>query len=125
MISYFLNTYKDFIYLFLDRGEGREKVRERNINVWLARMCPDGESNQRPFGSQVGTQSTEPHQPAPNSNKFCFTEATNLRAGRDLAGMRSEPLILQRKLEPRLDWGHTHPQASQWPGSETSSSDVF
>ena len=26
-------------------------------------MCPDLESNQQPFGSQVGTQSTETHQP--------------------------------------------------------------
>ena len=25
-------------------------------------MCPDWELNQQPFGSQVGTQSTEPHQ---------------------------------------------------------------
>ena len=25
-------------------------------------MCPDWESNQRPFGSQAGTQSTGPHQ---------------------------------------------------------------
>ena len=35
---YFL---KDFIYyLFLERGEGREKERERNINVWLPLACP-------------------------------------------------------------------------------------
>ena len=26
-------------------------------------MCPDWEFNQGPFGSQVSTQSTEPHQP--------------------------------------------------------------
>ena len=26
---------KDLFYLFLDRGEGREKERESNINVWL------------------------------------------------------------------------------------------
>ena len=26
-------------------------------------MCPDWELNQQPFGSQAGTQSTEPHQP--------------------------------------------------------------
>ena len=26
---------KDFIYLFFEREEGREKERERNINVWL------------------------------------------------------------------------------------------
>ena len=31
---------KCFIYLFLERGEGREKERERNINVWLPLMCP-------------------------------------------------------------------------------------
>ena len=27
--------FKDFIYLFVERGEGRKKERERNINVWL------------------------------------------------------------------------------------------
>ena len=36
--------FKDFIYLFvclfLDRREGKEKQRERNINVWLPRMRP-------------------------------------------------------------------------------------
>ena len=26
-------------------------------------MCPNWESNQGPFGSQAGTQSTEPHLP--------------------------------------------------------------
>ena len=31
---------KDFIYLFLERGEGKEKERERNINVWLPLECP-------------------------------------------------------------------------------------
>ena len=27
--------FKDFIYLFLESWEGREKEKERNINVWL------------------------------------------------------------------------------------------
>ena len=31
---------KDFIYLFLDSGERREKESERNINVWLPLTCP-------------------------------------------------------------------------------------
>ena len=26
-------------------------------------MCPDWELNQQPFGSEAGTQSTQPHQP--------------------------------------------------------------
>ena len=56
-------------------GGGREKERERNISVWLPLPYPqlgtwpanqacalDWESNQRPFGSQAGAQSTEPHQ---------------------------------------------------------------
>ena len=61
IISFF---FKDFIYLFLERGERREKERERNINVWLPHgpptgdlahnpgMCPDWELNQSPFGLQ-------------------------------------------------------------------------
>ena len=31
---------KDFIHLFLERGEGREKERERNTNVWLPLAHP-------------------------------------------------------------------------------------
>ena len=69
--------FKDFIYLFLERREGREKERERNISVqeihWSVAshtpptgdLCPDWESSQQPLGSQAGTQSTEPHQPGP------------------------------------------------------------
>ena len=34
---YFL---KDFIYLFLERGEREEEERERNINVWMPLVCP-------------------------------------------------------------------------------------
>ena len=37
-MSFFLKIL--FIYLFLDREEGRKKERERNINVWLPRRCP-------------------------------------------------------------------------------------
>ena len=40
VIFFFFTFFKDFIYLFLERGEGREKERERNINVWLPLTCP-------------------------------------------------------------------------------------
>ena len=30
----YFNFLKDFIYLFLERGEGKEKERETNINVF-------------------------------------------------------------------------------------------
>ena len=32
--------FRDFIYLFLERGERREKERERNISVWLPLVHP-------------------------------------------------------------------------------------
>ena len=38
-LRYFFQIYlffEDFIYLFLDRREGREKERKRSINVWLS-----------------------------------------------------------------------------------------
>ena len=79
-IPYLFVFFKDFSYLFLETGKGREKERERNIYVRekhdrcmspagdLAHnsgMCPDWELSQQPLSSQAGTQSTEPHQPGP------------------------------------------------------------
>ena len=37
---YFFIYFLNFIYLFLEKGEGRKKERERNINVWLPLDCP-------------------------------------------------------------------------------------
>ena len=66
--------FKDYIYLFLE--EGREEEREKHQCVIVScalstgdlacnpGMCPGWESNQRPFGSQAGTQSTMPQQGA-------------------------------------------------------------
>ena len=41
--------FKYFLYLFLERKEGREKERGRNINVWLLLACP-------PLGTWPATQ---------------------------------------------------------------------
>ena len=61
------------LYLFIFRERGREGDKHQCVVASLVPptrdmahnpgMCPDWESNQRPFGSQAGTQSTEPHQP--------------------------------------------------------------
>ena len=67
--------FKDFIYLFLQRGREGEwegEIHQCVVASWTPPtgdlacnpgMCPDWESNQWPFGLQAGTQSTEPHQP--------------------------------------------------------------
>ena len=66
------------LFIYLERGEGREKERERNISRYtdiraptggLARnpgMCPYQKSNWWPFGSQPVPQSTDQHQPGEN-----------------------------------------------------------
>ena len=38
--TYFGFFKKNLFILLLDRQEGREKERERNINVWLPLVCP-------------------------------------------------------------------------------------
>ena len=59
-------------YLFLE-GKGGRKGRETSMCGCLTSapysahnpgMRPDWELNWRPFGSQAGAQSTEPHQPS-------------------------------------------------------------
>ena len=78
LILFMFLFFKHFIYLFLERGrEGEEHPCVVASHVPpagdLARspgMCPDWESNQRPFALQAGTQSTEPHQPGPYFHLF-------------------------------------------------------
>ena len=40
ILFYLLYFFKKILFIFLDRGEGREKERERNINVWLPLTHP-------------------------------------------------------------------------------------
>ena len=72
--------FKDFIYLFLEKREGREGEKHQRVVASRAPptgdlacnpgMCPDQVSNLRPLGSQAGAQSTEPHQPGLNNNRI-------------------------------------------------------
>ena len=63
------------LFIFRERRREREKGEEKHQCVGAScvhpsvdlarnpRMCPDWELNQRPFASQSGAQSPEPHQP--------------------------------------------------------------
>ena len=75
-LRFYLQKKKRFyLLLFGERGREGERKGERHQGVAASHMpptrdlahdpgmCPDWESNQRPFGLQAGTQSTEPHQP--------------------------------------------------------------
>ena len=74
LLIWIINTFlKDFIYVFLERGEGTEKERQKHQCVVASctpptgdlahnpGVCPDWESNQWPFSLQASTQSTEPY----------------------------------------------------------------
>ena len=78
------NTVSEFFFKILFiyfRERGREGEREGEKHQCVVAscvpptrdlacnpgVCPDWESTWRPFGSQAGTQSTEPHQPGPMS----------------------------------------------------------
>ena len=95
-------------YLFLDRREGKEKERERNINVWLPLVRPPhqvpgpqprhvswlgitGDSD-----LQAGTQSTEPHQPGNQSSLIYFKSPFNLKS---YSSYRSFYSILYKQKE--------------------------
>ena len=84
-------------YLFLLRVEGEREiekcqcVRETSMGCLSAHnpgMCPDWESNQWPFGSQVGAQSTELHQPG---HKLPF----KIEWGIALTGLWTDRLLVQ------------------------------
>ena len=66
---FIFNCFKILFYLFLHRGEGREKERERNINVWLPLMNPQlGTWPETQAGTLTGNQTNNPlvHRPALN-----------------------------------------------------------
>ena len=76
---YFLKRF--YLFIFRERGKEGEKHQcvvasctpptgDLACNLGI---CPDWESNRRPFGLQASTQSTEPHQPG----LFVLIEATS------------------------------------------------
>ena len=62
-----------YFFIFRERKWGRKREKHQCVSASSTPptgdlagnpgMCPDWESNLRPFGSQAGAQSTEPHQP--------------------------------------------------------------
>ena len=92
-VTFILSFLKDLTYLFLERGEGREKEGERNIDVRekyqsvaphtpptrdLARnpgMCPDWESNQQTGNPSVRRPELSPlsHTTQGRTVTFHFT----------------------------------------------------
>ena len=73
LFSFFLKDFHLFTFRQRLRKEEREGKKHYCVVVFHApptgdlvcnpHMCPDWESNQRPFGLQASAQSTEPHQP--------------------------------------------------------------
>ena len=85
LICFFLFFSFSTFYLFRERG--KEGERRKHWCVVASHtspagdlacnpgVCPDWDSNQRPFGPQASTQSTEPHQPG---HFFLFLSYTKM-----------------------------------------------
>ena len=81
-MSAILKKNLGFIYLFLERGEGRGREGEKHQCVVAScapptghlacnpDICPDWKSNLQAFGSKVRTQSTERYQPGQMAATF-------------------------------------------------------
>ena len=69
--SFFLK--KDFIYLFLERGEGKEKERERNIRVGLLLTCQLGTWPVTQACSLIGNWTCDPLVRRPELNPLSYT----------------------------------------------------
>ena len=71
-------------------------------------MCPDWELNLRPFGSQAGTQSTEPHQPG-QTFLFLMTLAILRSTGQEYCKMpvywNLSDVFLTIRLGLWVPWG--------------------
>ena len=125
-------------YLFIFRERGREGEREGEKHQCVVASCapptgeqacttddcPDWESNQWPFASQSGSQSTEPYQPGQNS--LTLTERIShfyphlrifyFNAFRERGRERKKINVRERSInllpsictwtrDERLDWG--------------------
>ena len=78
--SRFFFFLRFYLFIFREKGRQGEKEGEKHQCVVAScmppmgdlahnpGMCPDWESNQQPFGSQAGAQSTLPHQPGLKSS---------------------------------------------------------
>ena len=77
-------------------------------------MCPDWELNQRPFGSQAGSQSTEPHQPG----QFLFIFRKRVREG-ERETLMWERNMYRLPLLCTLTWDWTHTKACMLNGDRT------
>ena len=98
--GFILLFFKDFIYLFLKRGEGREKKRKRNVDLvhTLTRdpthnpgPCPDRELNQGPVSLQDDAQTTELHQSGwLRSILCCVCQRASLAASGRKLGARGQ-----------------------------------
>ena len=71
LIIFYIALKKKILVSFRKRGregERGELLAQPQLGTWPhgPGVCPDQELNQEPFGSQVGTQSTELHQPGQN-----------------------------------------------------------
>ena len=73
--------------MFLERGEGREKERERNINVWWPLVCPNrGTWPTTQARALTGNPTSDPLVHRPALNPLSHTSQGDLLHLKDMMG---------------------------------------
>ena len=115
-----------YLFIFRERKGRRKRGRETSVCGCLSHtltgdlarnpgMCPDWESNQRPFGWQAGAQSTEPYQPGSREKNY-FKDFIYLFLER---GEEREKSIMCGCLLCTFNWGAgPQPKHAPWLGTE-------
>ena len=70
-------------------------------------MCPNWELNWRPFSSQACTQSTELHQPEPNSHFYLLGNGGLRALTNEMSDMRNKTNACILSESSNI-WGHTN-----------------
>ena len=108
---------KGFIYLFLEREEGREKERERHTNVWLPLVRPSpGTWPATQACALTGNRTGEPLVRRPALNPLSYTSQGMFIDLREREKGGGEILMSKRNIDwlPLIHW----PGNWTWPGME-------
>ena len=109
--------FKHFIYLFLERGQGREKERETNVDVWEKHRS--FASHTPPTGTWPVTQACALTGNQTSDILVCRTmlnplSHTSQGSSVDLNDVSTYCQTISR--DPELSWYSSRSECSWWPG---------
>ena len=108
----FSKIFKDFIYLFLERGEGRKKERERNINACMRDTSTSCHSHAPNWGPGLKPRHVLWLRIEPET--FQFTGQGLVWPLSHTSQGHSSKLLMVEGDQVELDWSHIYESDDYW-----------